>query len=141
MFTREESAGEWLSVRSTEEFLNHVWLPFSLSSSMSDGQLLPSSSLSELMDHNRFSLCLSAGSLAISLFNIWSSRCFIIKIKTEKFWIEIILFLYEFKVFRNYFILKSTTFLLAFSWNLMDIYLSCLLLFLKLQFLFFFQVV
>ena len=37
-------------------------------------------------------------------------------------------FFYEFKVFRNYFILKSTTFLLAFSWNLMDIYLSCLLL-------------
>ena len=26
--------------------------------------------------YNRFSLCLSAGSLAISLFNIWSSRCF-----------------------------------------------------------------
>ena len=46
---------------------------------------------------------------------------------------SLILFLYEFKVFRNYFILKSTTFLLAFSWNLMDIYLSCLL------FLFFFQ--
>jgi len=24
----KRSAGEWLSVRSTEEFLNHVWLPF-----------------------------------------------------------------------------------------------------------------
>ena len=35
--------------------------------------------------------------------------------------------LYEFKVFWNYFILKSTTFLLAFSWNLMDIYLYCVL--------------
>ena len=54
------------------------------------------------------------------LYNMWLQElCFIQSLSY--------MFLYEFKVFRNQFILKSTTFLLAFSWNLMDIYLYCVL--------------
>ena len=79
-----------------------------------------------------FSKCLSAGSLAISLFNIWSSRCFM----SSNFH-----FLFYYKHVLGFFFPGHFPFPkleLAFSWNLMDIYLSCLLLFLKLQFLFFF---